>query len=129
MNTRRSPGRWATGACCLFFAILTVAALTGQLPWPIIWLYAATSLVTFVTYRIDKSAACQGSRRTPESTLHLLALMGGWPGAWIAQQHLRHKSAKISFQLVFRATVLLNCGALGLLSTPAGTLRSMLAIV
>lgn len=117
------------GACGLFFAILTLAALTGKLPWPMIWLYAAASLITFVTYRIDKSAARQGSRRTPESTLHLLALMGGWPGALIAQQHLRHKSAKTSFQLVFRATVLLNCGALGLLSTQAGALRSMLSSV
>ncbi|MDP3638593.1 MAG: DUF1294 domain-containing protein, partial [Azonexus sp.] len=77
-------------------------------------------------YALDKSAAQGGRWRTQESTLHLLALIGGWPGALIAQNRLRHKSRKTSFQLVFWMTVLLNCGGLGwLLSTPGNpVLRS-----
>jgi uncharacterized membrane protein YsdA (DUF1294 family) len=44
--------------------------------------------------------------------LHLLALLGGWPGALIAQNLLRHKSQKTGFLLIFGATVVINCGAL-----------------
>lgn len=74
--------------------------------------YLGLSLVVFIAYWTDKRAAQAGRRRTPESTLHLLALAGGWPGAMAAQHWLRHKSAKVSFLVVFWATVLLNLGAL-----------------
>jgi uncharacterized membrane protein YsdA (DUF1294 family) len=70
------------------------------------------SLLTFIMYAIDKSAAKSGDWRTQESTLHLLSLAGGWPGALIAQQRLRHKSKKQPFRTVFWMTVLLNCAAL-----------------
>ena len=83
--------------------------------------YALASAVTFIAYLLDKSAARNGQWRTRESTLHLLALIGGWPGALVAQKQLRHKSSKASFLAVFWLTVLLNCGALGLLMTPAGS--------
>lgn len=69
------------------------------------------SLLTFIIYALDKSAAKNGAWRAEESTLHLLSLAGGWPGALIAQQKLRHKSKKQSFRSVFWVTVLLNCGA------------------
>lgn len=72
-------------------------------------------------YALDKSAAKAGSFRTQESTLHLLALVGGWPGAMIAQQTLRHKTKKQSFRAVFWMTVLLNCGAFAWLFTLNGT--------
>ena len=57
-------------------------------------LYGAMSLVTFLVYAMDKSAARRGAGRTSETTLHLLALVGGWPGALLAQQWLRHKSCR-----------------------------------
>jgi uncharacterized membrane protein YsdA (DUF1294 family) len=69
--------------------------------------------VAFCAYALDKSAARTGRWRTPEGTLHIFGLAGGWPGALVAQKVLRHKSQKQSFQLVFWATVLLNCSALG----------------
>ena len=71
-------------------------------------------------YAVDKSAARKGAWRTQESTLHLLSLAGGWPGALVAQQKLRHKSRKQSFRFVFWVTVLLNCGAFVWLFTPTG---------
>ncbi len=40
--------------------------------------------------------------------LHLLELLGGWPGAFLAQQVFRHKTRKLSFQLVFWGIVLLH---------------------
>ena len=128
--TAAGPSAWPLGVASLFFVTLLAATLTGKLPPPVLWLHAAASFTAFVAYWIDKRAARTGRWRTRESTLHLLALVGGWPGALVAQQHLRHKSAKTSFRAVFWATVLLNCGALGLCLTPAGAtlLRSTLAL-
>lgn len=71
--------------------------------------YSILSLSTFIAYAIDKTAARRGTRRTRERTLHLMALAGGWPGGFMAQRILRHKSRKESFQLVFWTTVVLHC--------------------
>ena len=90
-------------------------------------LYIGASLVAFMAYALDKSAARSGQWRTQESTLHLLALIGGWPGALVAQNQLRHKSRKTAFQVIFWATVLLNFGALAWLLT-TGSLRLRLSL-
>jgi uncharacterized membrane protein YsdA (DUF1294 family) len=74
--------------------------------------YLAVSLVTAIAYAIDKSAAQSGRWRTRETTLHFLSLIGGWPGALVAQTLFRHKSQKRSFRLIFWATVVANCSAL-----------------
>jgi uncharacterized membrane protein YsdA (DUF1294 family) len=66
------------------------------------------SLVTYAVYAADKSAARKRRHRVPERTLHLLALLGGWPGALLAQRVLRHKTSKPHFLLVFRLTALLH---------------------
>jgi uncharacterized membrane protein YsdA (DUF1294 family) len=78
----------------------------------ILILYLAASIAAFVAYGIDKSAARGGRWRTPESTLHMLALIGGWPGALVAQSVFRHKSRKSSFRIAFFVTVAVNCAAL-----------------
>lgn len=101
----------------LFVLALAGLILAGRLP---VWLggfYLLASLTTFVAYAIDKSAARNNRWRTQESTLHLLALAGGWPGALAAQRLLRHKSVKAEFRRVFWLTVALNvmaCGAYAL---------------
>lgn len=64
--------------------------------------YAAViNVLTYWTYSRDKRRAIDGEWRISEATLHLLELLGGWPGAWIAQRRLRHKCSKISYQFVF----------------------------
>lgn len=63
--------------------------------------YGFMSAVTFVAYSLDKHAARSGNRRTPEATLHLLELLGGWPGALVAQRLIRHKNVKVGYQVVF----------------------------
>tara|TARA_R110000782_G_scaffold52329_2_gene112318 strand:- start:1390 stop:1635 length:246 start_codon:yes stop_codon:yes gene_type:complete len=52
-------------------------------------------------YRSDKRRAQQSLQRTPENLLHLVELLGGWPGALIAQQIFRHKTRKIAYQTIF----------------------------
>lgn len=59
------------------------------------------SVFAFFAYRSDKRAAESGEWRIPESTLHLLGMLGGWPGAFLAQRRYRHKTGKVSFQVVF----------------------------
>ena len=96
---------WVIGVLC--------AAWLGHLPWWVVGAFAAINIFTFFAYAFDKNAAQTGQWRTPENTLHLYALRGGWSAAWLAQQTLRHKSGKSSFQAVYGATVLLHCAALG----------------
>jgi uncharacterized membrane protein YsdA (DUF1294 family)/cold shock CspA family protein len=112
----------------LFLAFVAGSAFAGKLPFVVLVLYLGASTVAFVVYALDKSAAENDRWRTQESTLHFVGLIGGWPGAVVAQRLLRHKSKKASFQVVFWATVVLNCGALGWLfsSSGAGALRSIL---
>ncbi len=104
----------------LFLCVIGVSTLTGRLPFVVAVAYLALSLLSFIAYAFDKSAARNDGWRTPEANLHLLGLAGGWPGALIAQQLLRHKSKKGSFRSVFWATVLLNCSVLTWLHTDAG---------
>ena len=63
--------------------------------------YGLMSLITFAVYYLDKRAARLGRPRTPEATLHVLELLGGWPGALLAQRLIRHKNAKVGYQVVF----------------------------
>jgi uncharacterized membrane protein YsdA (DUF1294 family)/cold shock CspA family protein len=111
-----------------FVAVVAGSAFSGKLPVEVAWFYLAASAVAFLAYAFDKSAARNGRWRTQESTLHLIGLTGGWPGALAAQRLLRHKSRKHSFQVVFWATVVLNCCALAWFFSASGAevLRSML---
>jgi uncharacterized membrane protein YsdA (DUF1294 family)/cold shock CspA family protein len=121
-RTASSPSNRGPIFVVAFMLALGLATLLGKLPHHIANLYLAASLIAFVAYAWDKSAAQRNRWRTRESTLHLLALIGGWPGALLAQSSLRHKSSKPAFQLVFRATVLLNCLLFAFLLTPQGQL-------
>lgn len=80
--------------------------------------YLVLSTVCFVAYAADKSAARSGAWRIRENTLLLLGLLGGWPGAVLAQQWLRHKSAKPSFRNAFWLTVVVNIALFMALSSP-----------
>ncbi len=73
-------------------------------PWAI-GVGAIFNLVTFSVYAHDKYAAQNGRWRVNENTLHSLSLIGGWPGAWLAQQTMRHKSRKVSFRTSYWMTV------------------------
>ncbi|MBX9613223.1 MAG: cold shock and DUF1294 domain-containing protein [Burkholderiales bacterium] len=118
-----SPVKWGGASLFAvpgFVVIYFGVSLLWRVPLVFAATYAGLSLLTFMAYALDKSAARENAWRTPESTLHLLALAGGWPGALLAQQWLRHKSVKAEFRAVFWATVVLNVVGFVVLCSPLG---------
>jgi len=91
-----------------FAGIALVVALTRPVPYWVWILYVGMSFVTFVAYALDKRAAASAGWRLSESSLLALGLACGWPGAILAQQLVRHKTVKMSFQVVFWITVVVN---------------------
>ncbi|VVM97628.1 hypothetical protein PS645_03122 [Pseudomonas fluorescens] len=99
----------------LVFAIVCALPLLGSVT---LWLrgislvplvaYGVVSLLAFVLYGSDKRKARTDRWRTPENVLHAVEFAGGWPGALLAQQIFRHKTRKVSFQILFWAIVLLH---------------------
>ena len=98
--------RSALGALFLFAVLL--GTLFGVVPAVITIAYALLSCLSYRMYSLDKTAAGKNMQRIAESTLHSVDLLGGWPGALIAQQQFRHKTVKASFQSVFWVTVSVN---------------------
>ncbi|QYF72309.1 cold shock and DUF1294 domain-containing protein [Cryobacterium sp. PAMC25264] len=123
-TAQRPASRNRSGAArylpILLFALgyLVVNAL-----WPIpLWVagvYLVASLVCFLFYAVDKSAAGAGRWRISETTLLLWGVVGGWPGAIVAQQTLRHKTQKVSFRRAFGGTVVANLIVFAVFATPA----------
>lgn len=99
------------GLGTLALAGVAAAVALGRLPPTVGGAVFGLSALAYLAYGSDKAAAIQGRRRTPERHLHLLALLGGWPGALIAQQRFRHKTAKASFQTLFWLSMVVNLGA------------------
>ncbi len=98
-----------------FLVALAALAAVGWIEMSWLALYYGASIITYAIYARDKTAAQNAGRRTPESTLHLMSLVGGWPGALIAQVLLRHKTRKLSFLIGYWFTVIVNCIALGVI--------------
>lgn len=103
-----------------FLGSMMIALSMNYIPKNLAMAYVGCSIVTFIVYALDKSKARRDAWRISESTLHFLALIGGWPGAAIAQQTLRHKSQKRDFRIVFWLTVIVNCSTLAWLISPNG---------
>jgi uncharacterized membrane protein YsdA (DUF1294 family) len=79
----------------------------ATVPWALSWL-GIVNLQTFVYYGVDKSQARRGGRRIPERVLHVLAVVGGSLGAFLAMRWFRHKTIKGGFRLVFWIIVVLQ---------------------
>ncbi len=92
-------------------ALASVAYASGALPLLLLGIYLGVSTLSYLMYGWDKSAARNGRRRVPEGNLHIADLLGGWPGALVAQQQFRHKTMKQSFQVMFWLTVVVNLAA------------------
>lgn len=123
------PGVWvAVGVVLLVGVALGLAFQRGWVPVGLPAAYAMASLLTFIAYGIDKQAAGKDRRRIPENRLHLFEVLGGWPGALLAQQVFRHKTRKVSYQVVFWLAVLVNIAGVAwfLLAPEASSFRHQL---
>lgn len=116
-----NPAQWGTAslfAIPAFILVYFVVTLMWRVPGWFAALYVIASVICFGAYAADKSAAVAGNWRVAESTLLLFGLVGGWPGAIVAQQVLRHKSNKASFRSAFWGTVVLNVVAFIAVNSP-----------
>lgn len=105
--TRRQPKR------TFFWIAAVLVAIAALLLWwlglPGLYAYiVGINAVTVLLYGCDKRQAIVGGSRVPEMILHLSALVGGSPGALLAQAAFRHKTRKVKFQAVFIGIVLLQ---------------------
>ncbi len=118
----KTSTKWGLGsliALGLFAIALPIVILVRGLSPYLGIAYLVMSVVCGLAYMLDKSAAQNGQWRTSEATLLTLGLLGGWPGAIVAQQTLRHKSSKMSFRVMFWITVLVNVGGFIAITNPS----------
>ena len=119
-NTRSPLTRaWRPTLALTFFAALAILTLTHRLHWVLLAVYALASFVSFILYAMDKSKARQNKWRTPEATLLTADLLCGWPGGLLAQNFLRHKNQKTSYQIKYWLLAVLNTLLLGLWLWPS----------
>jgi len=108
--TRHNPNKLP-----FVIAISLIAVVSASLWWmEVNLLYAyllGVSVTTFLFYGYDKRQALKKGWRVPEAVLHILALSGGTPGAFLGQILSRHKTRKPRFKVVFVVIALLQ-GAL-----------------
>ena len=71
-------------------------------------LYMFLSVLCILIYGADKKQALKEDWRIPETYLHILNLMGGWPGSLFVQRRFRHKHKKPSYQRIFWAIIILH---------------------
>ena len=96
----------------VFFIGLAILAPVSKWRW-FVGFYALMSAISFSLYGLDKRSSTRGGWRTSEARLHLIELLGGWPGALLAQRVFRHKTRKMSFLVVFYLATAVNLAVLG----------------
>jgi uncharacterized membrane protein YsdA (DUF1294 family)/cold shock CspA family protein len=126
VTSAKGPGILALAVFFLLFVVNSVRE--GKLPFAVLGLYLMASSLAFVFYKRDKAMAITHQRKIPENTLHLWSLIGGWPGAALAEKLVHHKSRKRSFQIVYWITIALNGIVFFWMLSPRGSahLRSFL---
>jgi len=117
MNSKPLNGSHAKGG--VFAVVASLVVLAGLLILPMMALHQrgldlrwagayglVVSALTYWAYARDKRRALDSEWRISEARLHFWELLGGWPGAWVAQRRLRHKCSKSGYQFVFWLIVL-----------------------
>jgi uncharacterized membrane protein YsdA (DUF1294 family)/cold shock CspA family protein len=106
----------------LLFSFIGYCVFSGRLHPSLLLSYIVLSCLTYMLYAFDKAAALQRQWRTQENTLHVLSVLGGWPGAMVAQSMFRHKTKKTIFRAGYWVTVAINCLGLAAILNPAAAL-------
>lgn len=112
--TEKTPVRWLPFKLSVLvllsalpaYGVLSIGLHGGS--WLPAVIYPVMSVIAFALYGHDKKQARAQGQRTPEKRLHAAELLGGWPGALVAQQVFRHKTRKLSYQAVFWLVILLH---------------------
>lgn len=109
---RQEQKHGVLNAVCIFslvyLILIAIAVLFFNISKIILVWYVIISIVSFIVYYLDKVAAENDERRTPEKTLHLIDVLGGWVGASFAHKFLNHKATKAEFRAVFYITIIAN---------------------
>ncbi|OED62812.1 hypothetical protein A165_14790 [Vibrio tasmaniensis ZS-17] len=103
-----------------YLVLVAVSVLFSESSKVLLAWYLIIGAATFVVYAKDKRAAINGNWRVPEKTLHIFSVAGGWLGALIAQDKLRHKTQKQPFRAIYWLTVVINVAAFLWTLTPSG---------
>ncbi|MEZ8718815.1 DUF1294 domain-containing protein [Vibrio splendidus] len=103
-----------------YLVLVVISVLFAESSKALLVWYLVIGVVTFFVYAKDKRAAINGNWRVPEKTLHSFSVAGGWLGALIAQEKLRHKTQKQPFRSIYWLTVVINVAAFAWTLTPSG---------
>ena len=87
----------------------------------VLLILAAVNLLAFALYGIDKLKAKKGAWRIPESTLLLVAFLGGSLGALLGMELFRHKTKHAKFKVLVPLFLILHI-ALGVYMFKSGLL-------
>ena len=79
--------------------------------------YLLINIILFVTMAIDKGLAKKDKRRVPESTLFIMALLGGSIGGFGGMFLFHHKNRKPQFYIIYAIAFILHAALLYLLFT------------
>ena len=94
--------------CVVYIIALALFSILGLMSGMVLLFISIINAMTYWFYSQDKESAQLNQRRVPENTLHILAFLGGWPAAWLAQQRLRHKTQKQPFRKIYFCTIFFN---------------------
>lgn len=93
----------------LFIALAVSMVTEVSAGWFLV--YGIASTACFIGYALDKRAAENNQWRVSETILLMIGLVGGWPGAILAQEIFRHKTKKLAFRTLFWMSVAINMAA------------------
>ena len=107
-HKKRSP-KQTFGIIAIALAVILGIALYFITNWSLYWIWLVTlSVITFILYGYDKGQAKLGGLRVPEIVLHVLALLGGFPGGWLGRVVFNHKTRKTSFTVVLVVATIIH---------------------
>jgi uncharacterized membrane protein YsdA (DUF1294 family)/cold shock CspA family protein len=89
----------------LLFSLILIGLAHNPLP---LISYVFLSVLAIVLYGLDKRHAITGEWRIPESYMHVLEVMGGWPGVLLASNDFSHKIRKGSYRTRLWAIIILH---------------------
>lgn len=110
LGTGTPPIRTGLWFCLGLLLVLPLWAMS-RLPidcWMGPLAMAILSAIAYAMHFHDKQQALVHGWRTSENSLHLIELLGGWPGAFLAQRRLRHKCSKITYQIIYWGIVTIH---------------------